>query len=164
MKQVLLAINGDIPTNSVFQYAVSLCTRISADLKILQFIGGRKLTQCLSSTKKKVRSIGHFLEDSFAGIAFAEHGEFYMADEILSGVSEPLKEMLTLNDSCVSFTVILSDGEPETDLSRYIEENRDIVLTIFDPSVDTPVQPGLNLAIIDQIKQNLSVPLVVVSP
>jgi len=54
MKQVLLAIDGDIPTDSVFQYAVGLCRRIQAQLNILQFVKKKSLTQCISSTKKKV--------------------------------------------------------------------------------------------------------------
>ena len=97
MKQVLLAINGDIPTNLVFQYSVGLCKRMKAELNILQFMQNRKLTHCIFSTKKRVGRLGKFLEDSFAGVAFAEQDVFYMADEFLSGVSDPLKDLINFN-------------------------------------------------------------------
>ena len=162
MKQVLLAINGDIPTNSAFLYSVDLCKRISAELNILQFIKDRKLTQRLTTTKKRVGRLGRFLEDSFAGVAFAEEGAFYLADEFLSGVSDPLKQLIKVNESGVSFKVALSHGNPETDLLNYIDNHQEIVLTVFDPSTNMRNHPRQYLAIMEQIKKKLCVPLVVV--
>lgn len=54
MKRVLLAINGDIPTNPIFNYAVGLCKRISADLDILQFINAQKLSKRISFQLKNL--------------------------------------------------------------------------------------------------------------
>ena len=161
MKQVLLAINGDNPTTAVFNYAVDLCTRIRAELNILQFLKERRLTEYLLSTKKKVRCVGRLLEDSFAGVAFAEEGMPDMADEILSGASEPLKKLIS-NKAGMSFEIALINGSPETDLESYIENHHDIILTIFDPSTDSSDPPGRNRVNIEQIKKKLSVPLVIV--
>ncbi len=161
MKQVLLAINGDIPTNSVFQYSVDFCKRISAELNILQFIQNRKITHCISSTKNRVGRLGKFLEAYFAGAAFAEQGVFYMADEFLSGVSDPLRDLIKFNKIGVPFKVTLSNGDPETELSSYIDNHRKIVLMIFDPSKDMENQPKKYLATVEQIKKKLYVPLVV---
>ena len=162
MKQVLLAINGDIPTNSIFQYSVGLCKRMSAELNILQFIQNRKLTHCISSTKKRVGRLSKVLEDYFAGAAFAEQGVFYMADEFLSGVSDPLKELIKFNKTGMQFKVTLSGGDPETELSNYIDNHQEIVLTIFDPSQGMRNQPKQYLATVEQIRKKLYIPLVVV--
>ncbi|MFH1153844.1 MAG: hypothetical protein V1793_08510 [Pseudomonadota bacterium] len=162
MKQVLLAIDGDIPTNPIFQYSVGLCKRIRAELSILQFTRGRKLAQCISTTKKGVGRLGKFLEDSFAGIAFAEEGAFCIADEFLSGASTPLKELIKSNKDDVAFKVVLSDGEPETEISNYIENHQDIVLMVFDPSKDIRSTSKQYLKTVERIKKNLCIPMVVV--
>lgn len=162
MKQVLLAIDGDIPTDSVFQYAVGLCRRIQAQLNILQFVKKKSFTRCISSTKKKVGQLGKLLEDSFAGVAFAEEGVAYMADEFLPDVSDSLRELIKSDHAGISLEVIVSSGSPEKELSNYIDDHQDIVLTIFDPSRDKPIKAGHSRLIIEAIKKKLSVPLVVV--
>jgi hypothetical protein len=162
MKQVLLAINGNIPTNTVFNYAVGLCTGIRAELGILQFVKNKKWAACLLSTPKKVRHLGKILEDSFAGAAFAEEGMFCAADEILSGVSKPLKQLLDKNKMSVPYRVVLSNGNPETDLSQYIENHHEIILAIFDPSKDAGKNFGAQLPEIEQIRKRFRVPLVFV--
>ena len=162
MKQVLLAIDGNIPTDSVFQYAVDLCGRIQAQLNILQFIKKEGLNRCLSSTKKKVGRLGKLLENSFAGIAFAEEGVAHMAGEFLPDVSDSLRELIKRGHAEISLEVTVSSGKPEKELSNYIDDHQDIVLTIFDPSRDQPMEAGNSLLTIDTMKKNLSVPLVVV--
>ncbi len=42
MKQILLAIDGNVPSRPIFKYAADLCRHISARLCILQFIKNRK--------------------------------------------------------------------------------------------------------------------------
>jgi hypothetical protein len=164
MKQVLLAINGDTPTNTVFTYAIDLCARIQTELYILQFVDKKKWTKCLVSAQTRGRHLNRRMENSFAGVAFAEEGLFRMADEIMSGVSSPLKDLLALNHGPVPVKVALSQGCPETDLSPYIEEHQNIILTIFDPSKNVTGRSGKTREIIQQIKRNLCVPLVVVKP
>jgi len=164
MKQVLLAINGDIPTNAVFHYSVGLCKRINAELNILQFVKQEKFAQCISNTKKRVKRLGKLLEDSFAGIAFAEEGVPDMADEFLSSVSGPLKELIKVNPPEVSVKVAASTGNPEIELSNYVDKHQDIILTVFDPSRDQQNPSEHSLALIERIRKNLGVPLVVLKP
>jgi len=163
MKQILLAINGDIPTKTVFQYSVDLCNRIRAELNILQFIKSGSLTRRLTDTHKKVGRLGKFLEDSFAGVAFAEAGSFSMADEMLSGVSDPLRELIKNSQTRVPFKVAFSHESLETELSSYIDQHQDIVLTIFDPATDIRKHPQKYLATMAQIKKKLCIPLVTVN-
>jgi len=153
MKRVLLTINGKIPTKSVFQYSVGLCKMIHAELTILQFI---------SSTRRRVGHLGKFLENSFAGVAFAEQGVHSMAMEFMPGISNPLKEMIELKEMEMPFKVGLSRGNPETELSNYIENHQEIILTVFDPSKDSKKNPKYQLEMIEQIKKRLCIPLVMV--
>ncbi len=163
MKQVLLAIDGNIPTDSVFQYAVGLCRRIQAELNILQFIKTESLTQCISATQKKVGRLGKLLEDSFAGIAFAEEGVPHLAGEFLPDVSDSLKKLIKGNpDSGVYYKASASSGTPEKELFNYIDDHQDIVLTIFDPSTDPRSKTGRSFTTIETIKKKLRIPLVVV--
>jgi hypothetical protein len=111
-----------------------------------------------------VGKFGRFLENAFAGVAFAEEGAFRMADEFLSGVPKPLKELIDANADALDARVVLSSGRPETLLADYVDRNRDIVLAVFDPSRD-PKKPSSPRALgrrIRQIRKNLPVPLVVV--
>jgi len=163
MKRVLLAINGDIPNKSAFQYAIGLCSRISAELNIVQFIKAKKMARCIRTTRNKVRQLGRVLEDSFAGAAFAEEGAFDAADEILNNVSNPLRELIEHNTANVSFKVAVSNGDPETDLTNYIEDHQQVVLTIFDPSKDKADPSGNYRTMIEHMKKKLCVPLVVVT-
>lgn len=162
MKQILLAIDGDSPTDSVFQYAVGLCRRIQAELNILQFVKDRRVSRCISATRKKVGRLGKLLEDSFAGVAFAEEGVPHMADEFLPNVSDSLRELIRGDHTGVSFKVAASNGNPEKELLNYIDDHQDIVLTIFDPSTDPKAESGPSLPAIEAIKKRMSVPLVVV--
>ena len=136
MKTVLLAINGEHPSHAAFDYAVGLCRRMRAELNILQFIKTRKIARCLSSTRKKVSHLNRMLENSFAGAAFAEEGMPDVTAQFMHGMSKPLKNLLEENPTDVHCNVELSSGDPEIELSEFIEERHDIVLTIFDPAQD----------------------------
>lgn len=162
MKQILLAIDGNIPTDSVFQYAVGLCRRIQADLNILQFVKEERLTRCLSATKKKVGRLGKLLEDSFAEVAFAEEGLPMMGKEFSPQVSDSLNELIKAGHARVALEVTASNSSPEKDLPHYIDDHQDIVLAIFDPSTDQPGRTGHSLSTIETIKKKLRIPLVVV--
>jgi len=162
MKQVLLAIDGNSPTDSVFQYAVGLCRRIQADLNILQFVRDERLTRCLSVTKKKVGRLGKLLEDSFAEVAFAEEGLAGMGKEFRPGISDALNELIQAGQAGVALEVTVSSSSPEKDLPHYIDDHQDIVLAIFDPSTDQTGRAGHSLLTIETIKKKLRIPLVVV--
>jgi hypothetical protein len=162
MKQILLTINGSIPTNSVFQYSVGLCKRLQTQLNILQFVKDTSLQQCNSSTRSRVERLGKFLENSFVGVAFAEQGAFGMADDFLPGTSDSLKNLIKTNKIEIPFKVGLGSGNLKAELFNYVENHQKIILTIFDPAKDTQNDPKQQLEMINEIKKNLCVPLVVV--
>ncbi len=162
MKQVLLAINGELPTKAIFRYSVDLCKRVGAELNILQFIEETKIVQCISRTKKRVKRLGKILEDSFTGIAFAEEGVPEMAEEFLPGISGPLKELIKTHRPGISLKLSASYANPERELSNYIDTHQDIILAVFDPSEDQ--QSPHSLKMIENIRPKLGVPLVVVKP
>lgn len=162
MKKVLLAINGDTPTQTIFRYAVDLCRRMKADLDIIQFIKEKKIPGCISSTRKKMESLNRIMEDSFAGIAFAEENFRDEGIEIATGISPPLKHLIEQDKPDVLKQVTLGDGDLETELSGYIENRKNIVLTIFDPSSESRKRRLKNRIKIKLLRQKLCVPVVVV--
>lgn len=162
MKKVLLAINGDTPTKTIFRYAVDLCRRMKADLDIIQIIKEKRITDCISSTKKKVESFNRAMEDSFAGVAFAEENFQAEGVEITTGISPPLKHLIEQDKPEVLKQVTLGNGDLETELSIYIENRKNVVLTIFDPSSEERKRRLKNRFKIKLLRKKLCVPLVVV--
>lgn len=58
MKQILLAIDGEIPSRPVFQYATDLCRQIRAELCILQFApGNRNKAEILSAASGPLKKM-----------------------------------------------------------------------------------------------------------
>lgn len=156
MKQILLAIDGNVPSRPIFQYAADLCKHISARLCILQFIKNRK-------GRLVATDYANNLDHMDVGI---KNGEMECRD--ISGreagrsgeISGPLKKMLKNPNCPVPYSVALSAGSPESVLSGYIDSHHDIVLAVFDPSHDhLPAS-----ARIKELKERLGVPLVVVDP
>nr|NJM00907.1 hypothetical protein [Desulfobacula sp.] len=162
MKQVLLAIDGNIPTEPVFQYAVGLCRRIQAELNILQFVKPETLSRCISMTRKKAGRLGKLLEDSFAGVAFAEEGVPHLAVEFLPDVSDSLKKLIKGDSSGIPFKVAAGRGNFEKELLNYIDAHQDIVLTVFDPSTGPQSGTGASFRTMETLKKKLGIPLVVV--
>jgi len=156
MKQILLAIDGNVPSRPIFKYAADLCKHISARLCILQFIKNRKGR--LVNTE-----YANHLGNMDAGIRNGEMGSpdiSGLGDRGLAGLSGPLKKMLKNPNCPVPYSVALSSDSPENVLSGYIDSHHDIVLAVFDPSHDhLPAS-----ARIKELKERLGVPLVVVDP
>jgi hypothetical protein len=163
MKQVLLTIDGNIPTHTVFRYAVALCKRISAELSILQFIKSRNFEGYLSKTKKSVFRVGKYLENSFAAVTYAEAGEHGTANEMLSEAYGLMQELLPESEQAgVPFQMSFCSGKPDQKIPDYVDNHQDIILTIFDYAKG---KNGLNKSdstTIERIKRKLVVPLVVI--
>nr|WP_319491861.1 hypothetical protein [uncultured Desulfobacter sp.] len=156
MKQILLAIDGNVPSRPIFKYAADLCKHISARLCILQFIKDK--------TGKLVNSeYANNLGNMDVGIKNRDMGcrdLSGLGDRGLAGLSGPLKKMLKNPNCPVPYSVALSADSPENVLSGYIDSHHDIVLAVFDPSHDhLPAS-----ARIKELKERLGVPLVVVDP
>mgnify|MGYP000889830310 CR=1 FL=1 len=160
MKQILLAIDGNVPSRPIFKYAADLCKHISARLCILQFIKNRKdrsvNTDCAADYTNGLHKTG----GAIGNIEMGSSDVPGQGDNCLPGISGPLKNMLKNPDCPVPYSVAFSAGSPEKELSGYIDSHHDIVLAVFDPSHDHA--PGF--ARIKKLKERLGVPLVVVDP
>ncbi len=150
MKQILLVIDGDVPSRPVFQYAAGLCKRVAAGLCILQFLKQRQIAPAEQAALGLDRADGQS--------TFPASRMLWRTDEHLAGVPESLKKMLNPSFCGVPFSVALSADKPENVLSGYIDAHHDIILTVFDPSRGSERTSGR----IRLLKKTLGVPLVVV--
>lgn len=165
MEKVLLAIDGMTPDRKAFRYAVSLCKRIRAELSIFQIIR----PQYYREYKKKIRKKGlfarKFIEGSMVAATFAEAGEHETALDIMAEVSKEIRRLLQESEEAgVHCHFSITSGNPEKEIVNYVNDHRNVVLTIYDVS-----NPDVNEAA-NSIKKNtlaritkgLSVPLVMV--
>ncbi len=132
MKQILLAINGNSPTALAFQYAVDLCKRIKAELKVLQFIRKKRVERCLSHPNNTIPSL--------------------CVKEL-----QPRSQK-----AGVPFQISLCAGELEKELPEYIDNHQEIVLTIFDSSSGRQISTPPGKKSLRRIKKNIPVPLVII--
>lgn len=153
MKQILLAIDGNVPSRPIFKYAADLCKHISARLCILQFIKSRKGRSLNTDALDIVDDTIENIEIDGRGLS----GREFIGP---TGISGPLKKMLNNPNCPVPYSVESSAGSPEHVLSGYVDSHHDIVLAVFDPSHDHA--PAF--ARIKALKEQLGVPLVVVDP
>lgn len=170
MKKVLLAIDGIAPDRKVLTYAVELCKRIKAELNILQIINLRIYYNHLEKIKKRVSSTTKCFEDSMAAAAFAEAGEHVTAKEMLPDVYGNIQRMLPEKpNETIQYDLKMTGDSCEKEIVDYINNHRNVVLTIYNPVSDLK-KNDLNKkaaekrdnAVKKKIQQKLSMPLVVV--
>lgn len=155
MKQILLAIDGNVPSRPIFKYAADLCKHISARLCILQFIKYRKGRSFGADSSNNTNTDSTIGNIEIGGSDMPGQG-----DKRFAGISGPLKQMLKNPNCPVLYSVALSAGSPENVLSGYVDSHHDIILAVFDPSHDHA--PAFSR--IKELKKRLGVPLVVVDP
>jgi len=166
MEKVLLAIDGMTPDRKAFRYAVSLCKRIRAELSIFQIIR----PQYYREYKKKIRKKGlfarKFVEGSMVAATFAEAGEHETALDIMAEVSKEIRRLLQESkEAGVHCHFSITSGNPEKEIVNYVNDHRNVVLTIYDVS-DHDVNEANNISrkknALAKITKGLSVPLVMV--
>ena len=166
MKKVLLAIDGMMPNRKAFRYAVALCKRIRAELSIFQIIR----PQYYREYKKKIRKKGlfarKFVEGSMVAATFAEAGEHETALDIMAEVSKEIRRLLQESkEAGVHCHFSITSGNPEKEIVNYVNDHRNVVLTIYDVS-DHDVNEANNISrkknALAKITKGLSVPLVMV--
>ena len=166
MKKVLLAIDGMTPDRKAFRYAVALCNRIRAELSIFQIIR----PQYYREYKKKIRKKGlfarKFFEGSMVAATFAEAGEHETALDIMAEVSKEIRRLLQESEEAgVHCHFSITSGNPEKEIVNYVNDHRNVVLTIYDVS-DHDVNEANNISrkknALAKITKGLSVPLVMV--
>jgi len=166
MKKVLLAIDGMTPDRKAFRYAVALCERIRAELSIFQIIR----PQYYREYKKKIRKKGllarKFVEGSMVAATFAEAGEHETALDIMAEASKEIKHLLSESErSGVHCHFSIKSGNPEKEIVDYVNDHRDVVLTIYDVSdqdVNRTANNSKKKNELAKITKGLSVPLVTV--
>lgn len=167
MKKVLLAIDGIDPDRNVFQYAVELCKRITAELNVFQIIRPRNYSKYLVKIRKKAGQARISFKGCMAAAAFAEAGEHESAKEIMKEVSEQTNLFLAESQKAgVHCHFSMKQGNPEKEIIDYVNHHRDVVLTIYDSSAEDVERTGIlskKKRVITNINKKLTVPLVVVN-
>jgi nucleotide-binding universal stress UspA family protein len=166
MEKVLLAIDGMTPNRKLFRYAVALCKRIRAELSIFQIIR----PQYYREYKKKIRKKGllarKFLEGSMMAATFAEAGEHETALDIMADASKEIRRLLQESEEAgVHCHFSMKSGNPEKEIVNYVNDHRDVVLTIYDvsdPDVSRTTGISIKKNALTRIRKDLSVPLVTV--
>ena len=164
MQKVLLAVDGIKPTDKAFRYAVELCQRLHAELRILQVIRPNHFGQYLKRIQRTVRFAKRYAEDSMAAVAFAEAGEHETAKEIMAEARRNMHKLMPESEEAgVPCHLTMKTGRPGQEIVRYVKKHRNVVLTIYDAATEensmlsiTPAEGDGPLA----IGKRLSVPLV----
>jgi len=165
MKKVLLAIDGITPDSKTFRYAVELCKRIKAELKVFQIIRPQNYNKYLKEMRQKTDYARMYFQGSMVAAAFAEAGEHESAKEIMAQASEQIKRLLSESQKQgVQCHFSMKRGSPEKEIIDYVNLHRDVVLTVYNSSGEDVDKTGVlskKKNAIASIKEKLAVPLVV---
>ena len=162
MEKVLLAIDGITPNKKAVLYAAELSKRIKADLHVLQVIGQKYL----KGLGKRVSRARTFMEGSMMAAAFAEAGEHETARALKEEALNKINEFLPDSEKdAVHCHLSVRSGQPDKEILHYVNDHRNIVLTIYDaPDRDTnDTGDGHATSHVPvRIRKHLSTPLVVI--
>jgi nucleotide-binding universal stress UspA family protein len=166
MQKVLLAVDGIKPTEKVFRYAVELCQRLSAELRVVQVIRPEQYNQYLKKIRQGASRARRFIENSMMAATFAEAGEHDMATEIMAEARKNIHKLFPESERAgISCHMTMRSGCPGEEIVRYVNEHRDVVLTIYDTAPEENTEAGIFAEDGDEpsdIKEHLSIPLVVI--
>ena len=134
MKKILLAISGQSPHEEVLRYSLGLAQRLKARLEVLQVIGP-SVESRWRKVVNGVRGGRRLFEETMAASAFAEAGDPETARNITELMARAEQSLDTDLGPRVDYRVTLRQGEPEKEIVRFVEKNRDIVLAVYDAEV-----------------------------
>jgi nucleotide-binding universal stress UspA family protein len=159
MKKILLAIDGITPNKKTVHYAVELCKRIKAELNILQIINSLNLGE-------RVNRVRRYMEDSMIAATFAEAGEHEMAKDLREQALKNINRLIPESEKeAVHCHLSVRSGNPDKEIVNYVNDHRDIVLTIYNTPKEEMADADNEKNRRDVprlIRQRLSTPLVVV--
>jgi nucleotide-binding universal stress UspA family protein len=165
MKKVLLAIDGITPDLKTFRYAVDLCKRIKAELKVFQIIRPQNYSKYLKEIRQKTDHARMYFQGSMVAAAFAEAGEHESAKEIMADASQQIRRLMSESQNQgVRCHFSMKRGNPEKEIVDYVNLHRDVVLTVYNSSAENVDRTGVlskKKDVITSIKEKLAVPLVV---
>lgn len=166
MKKVLLAIDGMAPDKKAFHYAVQLCRRIKAELNVLHVISPKNCGRYISKARKKAAPAKRYLEGSLMAVAFAEAGEHETAEVLMSEAFRNLKQLLPESEKeGIRYHLTVKAGNLKREIIRYLNEHRDVVLTVYDAHHRKGADAGFAKrygSVTEEIQKALSIPLVVI--
>jgi nucleotide-binding universal stress UspA family protein len=159
MEKILLAIDGITPNKKTVHYAVELCKRIKAELNILQIINSLHLGE-------RVKRVRRYVEGSMIAATFAEAGEHEMAKDLREQTLKKINRLLPESEKeAVHCHLSVRSGSPDKEIINYVNDHRDIVLTIYNTPKEEMGEDDTETKTRDvprRIRQRLSTPLVVV--
>ena len=165
MKKVLLAIDGMTPDKKALQYTLQLCRRVRAELNVLQVISPKNCGKYLSKARRIAKPAKRYVEGSFVAAAFAEAGEHETAEALMNEAFKNIKQMMPEADKQgMRFHLTVKAGSLKREIICYLNENRDVVLAIYDAHHRKAVEAGFAKkleALTREIQKDLSIPLVV---
>lgn len=164
MKRVLLAVDGLFPSKNVLLYAVQFCRRARAELDILQIINPAAYNSRIQKIRRLAGKAGQILERALVIATFAEGNAHDAARTLYDESFEAIKEMVPeeeLDD--LQCRCIVKVGDPETEIVNYVNENRNVLVTFLDASMEAEQAPGFRQTI-QSVKRVLRMPLVASRP
>lgn len=166
MSTVLLAVNGPIPDANTLQYALDLCRRIQADLKVLQIIQSKEVGAFFRKFKEVADKARYFFEGSMAATAFAEMGEFESARQLMEEAEHNMQNMLPQNgETGIQSELVMIAGKSEEVIVNYVQENKDIVLAVYDCVEDKNAKKKSKRQIsreVQALTKKMAIPVVIV--
>jgi len=167
MENVLLAIDGVAPDKQTFSYAVGLCQRIKAGLKVLQIVGNQKSAGCLNTIKTKAKQAKHLFEGSMMATTFAEVGEFETADALMDEALKNINKLLPESKKAgVPCDLIMKSGDARAEIADYVREHSNVVIAVYDPAGQKCLNRGKRGKgnRLQTVLESLPIPVVMVEP
>ncbi|MFH0825603.1 MAG: hypothetical protein V2B18_22845 [Pseudomonadota bacterium] len=137
-KSVLLVIEGDVPDPAAFSYGLGLCTRMNAELDILQVIQKTD-----------------------------DDGDYQLLSEKMVNGSLNLVNLVRMAEQMkIPFKVTMRIGDVSEKLINYAKRHKDVVMIILDsPHTKGPLNPEKSWdRFLGHISRELSVPITTVLP
>jgi nucleotide-binding universal stress UspA family protein len=156
MKKILLAISGASPHEETLRYSLGLAQRLRAKLEVLQ-VTGPSIENRWRKVIDGVRSGRRLFEETMAASAFAEAGEVETARNIKEMMARAEQAIDNGLGPRVEYHVTMRQGEPEKEIVRFVEKNRDIVLAVYDAEAS-----GTDSVFPEQLRKILAIPTVAI--
>ena len=135
MGKVLLAIDGITPDKKAFNYAVELCTRIKAELNVLQIIRSQNANNFLDKAISRAKHAKLLFEGTMVAATFAEAGEHETAANLMNQALANINKLLPESEkSGIPCHLTMKSGNPSEEIVRFLQEHKDVVIAVYDPA------------------------------
>ena len=135
MEKVLLAIDGITPDKKTFTYAVELCSRIKAELNVLQIIRLQETNSFLEKAIHRAKHAKLFFEGTMVAATFAEAGEHEAANDLMNQALKNINKLLPESEkSGISCHLTMKSGNPSEEIVRFVHDHKDVVIAVYDPA------------------------------